>query len=73
MVCILYESYVYIKKKKKVKTNVIHTAQLNLPKEIKINSRVFGLNQSPQSPKEMRSLKRRKGKSRIIIHFSIKQ
>ena len=40
-----------------IETNVMHTIKLNLPKEIKINSGVFGLNQSPQSPKEMRSLK----------------
>ena len=42
---------------KRVETNVMHTIKLNLPKEIKINSGVFGLNHSPQSPKEMRSLK----------------
>ena len=42
---------------KRVETNVMHTIKLNLPKEIKINSGVFGLNKSPQSPKEMRSLK----------------
>lgn len=67
-----YEFYMYIKKKK-VETNIIHTVQLNLPKEIKINSGVFGLNQSPQSPKEMRSLKRKEKSGIMIIHFSIKQ
>lgn len=56
---------------KKIETNIMHTVKLNLPKEIKLNSGVFGLNQSPQSPKEMRSLKRKAEKTRIIIiHFS---
>lgn len=54
---------------KEVETNIMHTVKLNLPKEIKLNSRVFGLNQSPQSPKEMRSLKRKEEKSRIIIMY----
>jgi hypothetical protein len=46
----------------KVERNIMHTAKLHLPKEVKFNSGVFGLNQSPQSPKEMRSLKRKEEK-----------
>lgn len=54
---------------KKVETNIIHTVKLNLPKEIKLNGRVFGLNQSPQSPKEMRSLKGKKIKNNNNASF----